>query len=89
MDHHPIEELLPRAGGSVYRLVRMVANRALELADGKPALIPKHPMDKVTTIAIKEVAMGKLVYVNGEGKDKASRKQETKEDKEDKEDPES
>ena len=30
-----IESLLPKSGNSVYRLVRMAANRALELAEGK------------------------------------------------------
>ena len=87
MEHHPIDELLPRAGGSVYKLVRMAANRALELADGKPALIAKIKTDKLTTIALEEIAQGKIECVNGAKKspEVKSKKQEDKEDKEDQE----
>ena len=60
MDHGTIEELLPHSGGSVYRLVRMAANRATELADGKPCLIQKPSSDKFTTIALEEIAQGKI-----------------------------
>ena len=57
----PIEELLPRAGNSVYRLVRMASNRAVQLAEGKPRLI-KHPFsDKETTQALQEIAEGKVM----------------------------
>ncbi|MBI5023717.1 MAG: DNA-directed RNA polymerase subunit omega [Candidatus Omnitrophica bacterium] len=55
-----IEELLPHSGGSVYRLVRMAANRATELADGKPFLISKPASDKFTTIALEEITQGKI-----------------------------
>lgn len=55
-----IEELLPHSGGSVYRLVRMAANRATELADGKPCLISKPTSDKFTTIALEEITQGKI-----------------------------
>lgn len=56
----PLEELLPRANGSMYKLVRMAAQRALELSDGKPPLIPKPASDKVTTIALEEILRGKV-----------------------------
>ena len=84
MDQQPIEELLPRAGNSVYRLVRMAACRALELADGKPPLIPKPQTDKLTTIALEEIAQGKLEYDNGAQKDTAPKQKDDKE-KEDQE----
>lgn len=62
MKHFSIEELLPKAGGSVYRLTRMAARRALELSEGKPSLMRKPSSDKVTTIALEEIAEGRIVY---------------------------
>ena len=67
MAHQPIEELLPKAGYSVYRLVRMAAVRALELADGKPALIKKNSSDKLTSIALEEIYQGKIEFDQGDG----------------------
>lgn len=60
-----LEELLPAAGGSVYRLVRMASNRALEIAEGKPTLIKNPDTDKVTTIALEEIAQGKVETPEG------------------------
>ncbi|HBO96590.1 MAG TPA: DNA-directed RNA polymerase subunit omega [Candidatus Omnitrophica bacterium] len=60
MEQRSIEELLPHSGGSVYRLVRMAANRATELSDGKPCLIQKPASDKFTTIALEEITQGKI-----------------------------
>jgi len=62
MSNQPIEDLLPKADWSIYRLVRMAANRTTELADGKPSLIEKPNSDKLTTIALDEIAQGKVVY---------------------------
>ena len=59
-----IEELLPKSGMSTYRLVRMASNRALELSDGKPPLIDKPNSDKLTSIALEEIARGKIIYKN-------------------------
>lgn len=56
-----LEQLLPRAGGSVYRLSRMAAVRALELAEGRPMLIGKINTDKSTTIALEEIRQGKVM----------------------------
>ncbi len=64
MAHQPIEELLPKSGYSVYRLVRMAAERALELADGKPPLIKKTASDKLTSIALEEIYQGKLEFAD-------------------------
>ncbi len=62
MDYHPIEELLPKSNWSIYRLVRMAANRSAELSDGHPALVKHAREDKVTSIALEEIARGKVVY---------------------------
>ena len=61
MSYLPLEELLPKADGSIYKLVRMATNRALELSEGKPRLIESPSSDKITTIALEEIAQGKIV----------------------------
>lgn len=61
MSYQPLEELLPKADGSIYKLVRMATNRALELSEGKPRLIENPSSDKITTIALEEIAQGKIV----------------------------
>ena len=61
MGYPPIEELLPKSGFSIYKLVRMAANRATGLADGKPKLIETVSLPKVTTIALEEIKAGKVV----------------------------
>jgi len=62
MSNQPIEDLLPKADWSVYRLVRMVANRTAELSDGRPSLIKHSKEDKLTSVAMAEVAQGKVVF---------------------------
>ena len=89
MSYVPIEELLPQAGGSIYRLIRMASDRALELSEGKPMLIKNPTSDKVTTIAMIEIAQGKveikgLVHLKDEKgakeKKKETKQQEAKEE---------
>jgi len=67
----PIEELLPKAGDSIYRLVRMAANRALELSEGRKCLLENPPNDKVTTMALEEIYAGRVVFK--EAKDQLSK----------------
>ena len=55
------EDLLSKVGGNVFQLVRIAANRALELDSGKPSLISNFSSDKVTTIALEEIVQGKVV----------------------------
>ena len=59
-----LETMLPQAGGGIFVLVRIAILRALELADGKPSLIKNVSTDKVTTIALREIAEGKVAYLN-------------------------
>jgi DNA-directed RNA polymerase omega subunit len=73
MEYSAIEDLLPRAGGSVYRLVRMASKRALEISEGKPPLINQVSSDKPTTIALQEISKGRVVWsevAKNEAKDK-------------------
>jgi DNA-directed RNA polymerase omega subunit len=60
-----MDDLLPKSGYSVYRLIRMAANRALELSDGKPSLIKNPTSDKVTSIALQEIAQGRVETKEG------------------------
>ena len=61
MGHPPIEELLPKADFSVYKLVRLAADRAIELADGKKPLVETRITDKTATIALEEIRRAKVV----------------------------
>jgi len=62
MARQPLENLLPKAGNSVYRLVRMASNRALELLEGRRCLIKQPSTDKVTTMALEEISFGRVVF---------------------------
>lgn len=62
MGYQPLGMLLPRAGGSIYKLVLLAAKRATEIADGQPPLIDLFigHNKKATTIALDELAAGKV-----------------------------
>ena len=68
MGYQPIEELLPKAGNSVYKLVRMASDRAIEIADGKKKLIDIPLSTKTTTIALEEIRAGMVVLKEVAGK---------------------
>ena len=57
----------------MFGLIRIAMLRAMEIHEGKPALVKHHFLDKETTIALKEIAKGKVVY-----KDKESKKETVK-----------
>ncbi|HLF18912.1 MAG TPA: DNA-directed RNA polymerase subunit omega [Candidatus Omnitrophota bacterium] len=61
MSIQPLEEMLPKAGNSIYRLVRMAATRALELSEGRKCLIENPSSDKATTMALEEILAGRVV----------------------------
>ncbi len=61
MGYQPIEELLPRAGYSIFRLVRLACKRALEIADTGAKLIVVPTEQKITTTALEEIRQGKVV----------------------------
>ncbi len=65
MEYHSLEELLPRSGHSIYRLVRMAAMRAMEISDGHPCLIKNPASNKPTTMALEEIAQGKIEMKGG------------------------
>ena len=53
------EKLLDKVG-SVYKLCNLAAMRAMELNSGMKKLVEAGPKEKVTTIAIKEIAEEKV-----------------------------
>lgn len=61
MVYLPVEKLLPQARNSVYKLVRMVAARALEIGEGGAKLIEAHMNEKPATTAMREVIAGKVM----------------------------
>lgn len=61
MAYQPLENLLDKTGGSVYKLVRLASKRASELADNKPNLIDAPSSQKLATIALREISAGKVV----------------------------
>ena len=61
MGYQPLEELLPKAGGSVYKLVRIASKRALEISETGGALRGVPANTKLTTIALDEIRAAKVV----------------------------
>ena len=60
MGHIPIEKLLDKADNSMYKLVMLAAKRTLEIAEGQPKLVPVNSSSKPATIALEEIAKGKV-----------------------------
>ena len=46
--------------GSIYKLCNLAAMRAIELNSGMKRLVDAHPSEKVTTVAIREIAENKV-----------------------------
>ena len=77
MAYEPLEYLLPRAGGSIYKLVRLASKRASELANNQPPLIENTASHKLTTVALKEILAGKVTLKNSSSKSSKSKKDNT------------
>ncbi len=60
MQYIPLEKLIDKTGYSLYKLVVMASRRAVELADGAPALVEKSESAKPGSIALEEIAQGKI-----------------------------
>ena len=76
MAYEPLEYLLPRCGGSIYKLVRIASKRASELANNQPALIENISSHKLTTVALKEIIAGKVGLKNSLDKPGSKSKKE-------------
>ena len=73
MAYIPLEKLVKKNEASLYKLALTAAARANELATGATPLI-KTNSKKVSTIALEEIAAGKVSYeeIKGKGKKSAS-----------------
>jgi len=61
MGHPPLEKLLPKTSWSVYKLSRLAAKRAAELASGKRPLVETDLKTKTATVALEEIAAAQVV----------------------------
>ncbi|MFH1655166.1 MAG: DNA-directed RNA polymerase subunit omega [Candidatus Omnitrophota bacterium] len=78
MPYQPIERLLSKTDGSVYKLVILASQRALELAEGMPTLIEERTSDKPTVLSLDEIAEEKVGMQISQAKEKPKAKQEEK-----------
>lgn len=62
MGYVPLEKMLDKTEYSVYKLVILAAKRALEIAEGQPRLIEADKAMKPSTVALYEIAAGKIGY---------------------------
>jgi len=60
MVHVPRETLLDKSDNSIYKLVNLASRRALEIAEGQPKLVVADASEKPSTVALMEIAAGKV-----------------------------
>jgi DNA-directed RNA polymerase omega subunit len=60
MSYIPLEKLIDKAGNNLFKLVIMASKRALELSEGMPRLVEASSDTTHTTVALKEIAEGKI-----------------------------
>lgn len=60
MEYVALEKVLDKSENSIYKLVVMVARRALEIVEGQPKLVQADAAMKPFTVALHEIAEGKI-----------------------------
>jgi DNA-directed RNA polymerase omega subunit len=60
MVYVPLENMLDKSNGSIYKLVILAAKRALEIAEGQPKLVSAGEAVKPSTVALMEIAENKV-----------------------------
>ncbi len=60
MPYVALEKLLDKSNESIYKLVILASKRALEIAEGQPKLVEANSSTKPSTIALQEIASGKV-----------------------------
>ena len=60
MGYQGREKLLDKSLGSIYKLVILASKRALEIAEGQPKLVEDDASVKPSTVALHEIAAGKI-----------------------------
>jgi DNA-directed RNA polymerase omega subunit len=81
MPYQPLEKLLPKTKGSIFKLVILSSQRALELAEGMPAFVNNPNSDKPTVLSLDEIAQEKVGMQLSQGKPKAKPEEPPKETK--------
>jgi len=69
MGYEGREKLLGRSLGSIYKLVILASKRALEIAEGQPKLVEDPAGAKPSTVALHEIAEGKIEAKKIKGKE--------------------
>lgn len=64
MAYVPLEKMLDKTEHSIYKLVILASRRALEIAEGQPKLVDAPASFKPSTVAMLEIAEGKVFYKN-------------------------
>ncbi len=62
MPNVPLEKMLDKTNNSIYKLVIVASKRALEIAEGQPKMVAAEASVKPSTVALMEIAAGKLTY---------------------------
>lgn len=62
MNYVPLEKMIDKTGGSMFKLVVLASKRALEIAEGQPALVAHNSNTRPSTLAMEEIAEGKIYY---------------------------
>ena len=55
-----LEDMLDKSDNSIYKLVILASKRALEIAEGQPKLVADDASVKPSTVALHEIAAGKI-----------------------------
>jgi len=71
MAYISLEKLMKKGKTSLYKLVLMAASRANDLAQGAKPLVDTKT-NKVTTLALEEIAQGKVGYEDTKPKGKGA-----------------
>ena len=69
MGYQGREKLLDKSLGSIYKLVILASKRALEIAEGQPRLVDDALSAKPSTVALHEIAEGKIEARKIKGKE--------------------
>jgi DNA-directed RNA polymerase omega subunit len=69
MVYVPLENMLDKSDFSVFKLVILASKRALEIAEGQPKLVEADASVKPSTVAMKEIAAGKVYYKKPKSKE--------------------
>ena len=62
MVYVPLEKVLDKNDKSIYKLVILASKRALEIAEGQPRMVNVDSSTKPSTVALFEIAEGKVWY---------------------------